>query len=209
MPIFVSEPARPGPQRLPSPLRRRDATPVSGAGAGTALDTKARPEDNRGDSTDRRRARAAAAEYRQSGTAPLSPDLPYLPVSQLAVQSIITVQPSATLSQAQALMAHHGIHHLVVLHENQVAGIIDLVWLLEQQAGSPAQSGQMALEDLVLPAFITVTPETDAHELARQMLGHQIVSALVVDADNQGIALVTATDYLRLYAQSTERHDTI
>ncbi|MEP4464904.1 CBS domain-containing protein, partial [Marinobacter alexandrii] len=57
-----------------------------------------------------------------------------------------------------------------------------------------------------LPAFLTASPETDAHQLARLMLAHQLNAALVVGPDGKASGIVTSTDYLRLYA-SASRHE--
>ena len=57
-----------------------------------------------------------------------------------------------------------------------------------------------------LPAFLTATPETDAHQLARLMLAHHLDAALLIDRDGTAIGIVTGTDFLRLYAEAS-RHE--
>lgn len=202
MAIYVSEPARPGPQRLPEVLRKRrvnEARKLSGAPA-------ARPGSETGPETralaDQSLARRAARGYEEEAAADRpDPELAYLPVSQLVAHGVFSLDSRASVEQARTEMARHGIKHLVILHEGVLAGLIDLNWLLLQQlrAGSAA----VELAALTLPSFITATPETDAHELARQMLGYQIDAAVIIDQDNQVTAVATATDYLRLYAQNS------
>ncbi|QCF25913.1 CBS domain-containing protein [Hydrocarboniclastica marina] len=209
MSIFVSEPARPGPQRLPPALRRRAAARVAASEPMHATASQLDTEAARHHVIEEQAAKRAASRYRDEAGHEALPEIPYLPVAHLSGQTIIDLSSGSTLEEAQGLMEQHGIHHLVVLHEGAVAGLIDLAWVLEQRLKVVNQAAQSHLHALTLPAFITVTPETDAHELARQMLGYRIASALVVDPDNQAIALVTATDYLRLYAQRTQKHESI
>lgn len=204
MPIFVSEPARPGPQRLPETMRRRRVTETDEI----AESHSTAPQQHthfEGASPDQRLARRAASGYQKEAAEHLSLDQPYLPVSQIVLGGTVAVQVSASFADARAEMLQHGIHHLVVLHEGAVVGLVDMTWVLEKEL---LRAGGL-LGDEVLPSFITATPETDAHDLARQMLGYQIPSAIVIDQRNQATGVVTATDYLRLYAQKNAMHEAI
>lgn len=207
MAIYVSEPARPGPQRLPEALRKRRVNEVgelSGAAA-------ARPGSETGPETralaDQSLARRAARGYEEEAADRPDPELAYLPVSQLVTHGVFSLDSRASVEQARTEMARHGIKHLVILHEGVLAGLIDLNWLLLQQLR--AGSATVEIAALTLPSFITATPETDAHELARQMLGYQIDAAVIIDQDNQVTAVATATDYLRLYSQKSLVHESI
>jgi CBS domain-containing protein len=66
-----------------------------------------------------------------------------------------------------------------------------------------------SLVHIELPAFLTASPETDAHQLARLMLAHQLNAALVVDARGAAAGIVTSTDYLRLYANAGRHEGTV
>ena len=59
-----------------------------------------------------------------------------------------------------------------------------------------------SLIHIELPAFLTASPETDAHQLARLMLAHRLNAALVINAAGQPAGVVTSTDYLKLYANA-------
>lgn len=100
------------------------------------------------------------------------------------------------------MMDEQGANHLVVTADTNVAGLVAqqwlLAWLHENQANAMSQS----LTHIELPAFLTASPETDAHQLARLMLAHQLNAALVVDTQGEPVGVVTSTDYLRLYASA-------
>ena len=83
---------------------------------------------------------------------------------------------------------------------------LDLRWLLAWLHETDANAMSASFVNIELPAFLTSSPETDAHQLARLMLAHQLNAALVVDERGQSAGIVTSTDYLKLYANAS-RHE--
>ena len=56
------------------------------------------------------------------------------PVSKIMSRALHTIPQYADVSQAARTMRNHGIHHVVVLHEKQVVGVLssfDLLQLVE------------------------------------------------------------------------------
>ena len=66
-----------------------------------------------------------------------------------------------------------------------------------------------SLVHIELPAFLTASPETDAHQLARLMLAHQLNAALVVDKKGSPTGIITSTDYLKLYANAGRQEGSV
>ncbi|MBU2952517.1 CBS domain-containing protein [Marinobacter sp. F3R08] len=210
MSIFVSEPGRPVGTRLPEAFRARPVGDV------TELAETQSINPGRSEATDAEFQQAAnAGRYKaleEYGAAPAGErreDRPYLPVSSIASPTLYSVPASATISEALAEMDERQVHHLVILTEDNVAGLVDLRWLLgwlhEQEGNALNQS----LVHIELPAFLTASPETDAHQLARLMLAHQLNAALVVDAKGLAAGIVTSTDFLRLYANAGRQEGTV
>ena len=201
MSIFVSEPGRPVGTRLPEVFRRRRVDDVSEL-------TENRPiNPGRGKATDAEFQLAAQSgrhraleEYGAAAAGEPKDQRPYLPVSSIYSPALYSLPASATVAEAITMMDEHSANHLVVTADTNVAGLVGqqwlLTWLHEHQANTMSQS----LTYIELPAFLTAFPETDAHQLARLMLAHQLNAALVVDAQGEAIGVVTSTDYLRLYA---------
>ena len=73
-------------------------------------------------------------------------------------------------------------------------------WILNWLHENQDQDASRSFLNIELPAFLTASPETDAHPLARLMLAHQLDAALAVEADGTPSGIITSTDYLRLYA---------
>lgn len=207
MSIFVSEPGRPVGTRLPEAFRARRVGDVTELKESQAIDT------GRSEATDAEFQAAANAgryralqEYGAAAAGERREERPYLPVSDIASPALYRVAASATIAEALSVMDEHQVHHLVIMADDNVAGLIDLRWLLAWLHEHHADAMSQSLVHMELPAFLTASPETDAHQLARLMLAHQLNAALVVDGKGAAVGIVTSTDYLRLYANAS-RHE--
>jgi CBS domain-containing protein len=161
------------------------------------------------DATDAEFQRAANAgrykaleEYGAAASGENKETRPYLPVSGICTPVIVSVDASSTLEDALDVMDERGVSHLVVTAEGNVAGLVELRWLLAWLHEHKIAPAEVALNNLELPAFLTASPETDAHQLARLMLAHQLNAALIISPDGIATGIVTSTDYLRLYADA-------
>lgn len=210
MSIYVSEPGRPVGTRLPESLRSRRVGNVSELTEGQPVN----PEYS--DATDSEFQLAAQSgrhraleEYGAAAAGERKDQRPYLPVSSIYSPAIYSLPASVTVAEAITEMDERGANHLVVTSEDNVAGLLGLPWLLawlhEHQANAMSQS----LTHIELPAFLTVSSETDAHQLARLMLAHQLNAALVVGTQGEPLGVVTSTDYLRLYASAGEQQGSV
>ncbi|WP_417519048.1 CBS domain-containing protein [Marinobacter sp.] len=203
MSIHVSEPGRPVGTRLPEIFRGRRVGDVSEL-------TESQPiNPQRGEATDAEFQLAAQSgrhraleEYGAAAAGERKDQRPYLPVSSICSPSLYSIPASATVGETITMMDEQGSNHLVVTADTNVAGLVAQQWLLAWLHENPTNAMSQNLTHIELPAFLTASPETDAHQLARLMLAHQLNAALVVDAQGQAIGVVTSTDYLRLYASA-------
>lgn len=210
MSIFVSEPGRPVGTRLPETLRARRVGNVSELTEGQSVDPEySEATDSEFQLAAQSGRHRALEEYGASVAGERKDQRPYLPVSSIYSPAIYSLPASATVAEAITEMDQRGANHLVVTSEDNVAGLIGLPWLLtwlhEHQASAMSQS----LTHIELPAFLTASPETDAHQLARLMLAHQLNAALVVGPHGEPAGVVTSTDYLRLYASAGEQQGSV
>lgn len=210
MSIFVSEPGRPVGTRLPEVFRGRRVGDVTELTESHPIST------SHSDTTDAEFQQAANSgrhraleKYGAAVAGEPKEQRPYLPVSSICSPALYTLAADATVSDALTTMDDHGVHHIVITAENNVAGLVDrrflLGWLHENKANAMSQS----LVHIELPAFLTTSPETDAHQLARLMLAHQLNAALVIDNTGKPAGLVSSTDYLRLYANAGRHAGTV
>jgi CBS domain-containing protein len=203
MSIHVSEPGRPIGTRLPERFRGRPVRDVSELSESAPIDTR------HSDATDAEyqqavhsvpERRKALEEYGAASADQPESERPYLPVSRICTPTVASLPASSTLQDAMDAMDHHGVHHLVITSEENVAGLVDLRWILAWLHENRVAPDQQSFAYIELPAFLTASPETDAHQLARLMLAHRLNAGLVVDEAGKAAGIVTSTDYLRIYA---------
>ncbi|HAX10714.1 MAG TPA: hypothetical protein DCX68_11790 [Marinobacter hydrocarbonoclasticus] len=212
MSIFVSEPGRPIGTRLPEAFRSRrvgDVTELSESAAisaehSEATDAEFQQAVHSGGSRFR-----ALQEYGAAAAGERREERVYLPVADISSPAQFSVPASATVAEALATMEEHGVHHLVVLADGNVAGLIDLRWLLSWIHEHSSEALDQSLIHIELPAFLTASPETDAHQLARLMLAHRLNAALVINAAGKPAGVVTSTDYLKLYANAGRQEGSV
>lgn len=207
MSIHVSEPGRPVGTRLPEVFRGRRVGDV------TELTESHRIDVSHSEVTDAEFQQAARSgrhhaleEYGAAAAGEPKERRAYLPVSQICTPALHSLPATATVADALDTMGEKGIHHIVISAEGNVAGLVDLRWLLAWLYDTTANAPAASFVNIELPAFLTASPETDAHQLARLMLAHQLNAALVIDDSGHPTGIVTSTDYLRLYA-SAGRHE--
>lgn len=208
MSIYVSEPGRPVGTRLPEIFRGRRVGDVSELTEAHNIDV------SHSETTDAEFQQAARSggrhraleEYGTAAAGEPKERRAYLPVSQICTPALFSLPATATVADAMDTMEENGIHHIVVTAEGNVAGLVDLRWLLSWLHESSANTLDSGFVNIELPAFLTASPESDAHHLARLMLAHQLNAALVIDEKGRPTGVVTSTDYLRLYANAG-RHE--
>ncbi|MBS3804080.1 MAG: CBS domain-containing protein [Oleiphilaceae bacterium] len=206
MSIFVSEPGRPVATRLPESITGRRVDALDG------LKEIKKQDPNYNQANDpafvhakQAQARRALTEYGEASDDEPEANRHYLPIAKICSARLFTLPASARLDEALTKMDEQGIQHLVILAEQSVAGLVDLRWLLAWLHEHRANAQGQSFTQVELPAFLTATPETDAHHVARLMLAHQLSAALVMDPKGTAVGIVTSTDYLRLYADISSK----
>lgn len=209
MSIYVSEPGRPQGTRLPAAFRSRqieDVTELTESGTispghSEATDAEFQQAANSGGHHQQK----ALQEYGAAAGGEIPEERVYLPVSEIYSPAVLSVSATVSVAEAMETMEDNGIHHLVVLADDNVAGLVDLRWLLGWLYEQTSEAIHKSLTNIELPSFLTSSPETDAHQLARLMLAHRLNAALVVDAKGKPEGIVTSTDYLKLYASVSKQ----
>ncbi len=210
MSIYVSEPGRPLGTRLPAVFRNRqvgNVTELTESGAISTSHSEATDAEfqRAAHSGGRRRQQKALQEYGAAAGGEIPAERVYLPVSEIYSPAVLSASATASVAEAMETMEANGIHHLVVLADDNVAGLIELRWLLSWLHEHTSAAIHKSLTNIELPSFLTASPETDAHQLARLMLAHRLNAALVVDAKGKPEGIVTSTDYLKLYASVSKQ----
>ena len=206
MSIHVSEPGRPTGTRLPEVFRGRRVSELDETSKSHPMrESNEEITDGSFQQAREANARRAVARYSQAEEAEPEPERAYLPVSRVCSPWIHSLPAESTLADALNVMEQHGVHHMVVTSGGMVGGLVDTRWILNWLYENRDEDVSRSFLHIELPAFLTASPETDAHQLARLMLAHQLDAALVVGADGSPTGIITSTDYLRLYASLSQQ----
>lgn len=206
MAIHVSEPGRPTGTRLPEIFRNRRVGTLEQTSESNAMrESSEEISDGTFQQAREVNARRAVAHYGQAEASEPEPERAYLPVSRVCSPWLHSLPAESTLANALDEMEQHGVHHMVITSGGMVGGLVDTRWILNWLHENRDQDVSQSFQHIELPAFLTASPETDAHQLARLMLAHQLDAALVVGADGSPTGIITSTDYLRLYASLSQQ----
>lgn len=109
-------------------------------------------------------------------------------------RGVMKVAPWATADFAFEVMRVKNIHHLVVVEDNDVAGVIS-----ERDLGGrrgPAVRAGRKVVDLMTTRVITATPTTTLKRAAAMMRGHAVGCLVVIDDRGKVAGIVTVADLL-------------
>ena len=102
---------------------------------------------------------------------------------------LVTVAPEDTVAEVRALLAKHGIHHLPVIKEQRLVGIVT-----DRDARSaPTKSKSVA--DIMTAKPVVISPDTFVDEAARRLRRHRIGGLPVVE-NGRLVGILTAADVL-------------
>ena len=123
-------------------------------------------------------------------------------VYEVMSKSVETVKPTVAASQAKTRMRQRKVHHLVVTHGNELAGIVS-----QRDLGGaklPKSLGTWTVEDVMTSPVLTVTTRTPIRRAAALMKGRSIGSLVVTSANGKVAGIVTVSDLLTLLARQPE-----
>jgi CBS domain-containing protein len=123
-------------------------------------------------------------------------------VAEIMSTHVRTVGPADSAELAWDRMRLHRIHHLVVVRDREILGVItdrDL----GGRRGRAVREGR-SVRDLMTPAVTTATPRTPVRQAANVMRGHGAGCLPVVD-DGTLVGIVTVWDLLELIGRGAAR----
>jgi CBS domain-containing protein len=110
-------------------------------------------------------------------------------VKELMTAGAVTVSPYASVADARALLERHRIHHLVVVDDNRVVGLVAYRDLINKSEHAAVRE-HMALDVVSLVATDTL------RSAASRMLGKSHGCAVVLQ-DDRLAGVLTTGDLLR------------
>jgi CBS domain-containing protein len=124
-------------------------------------------------------------------------------VYEVMSKEVETVKPGVHASEAKTRMRQKHIHHLVVTHGTELAGVVS-----ERDLGGPKlpkSLGAYTVADFMTAPIVTVTTRTPVRRAAALMKGRSIGSLVVTSANGKLAGIVTVADLLDLVAKKPVR----
>jgi acetoin utilization protein AcuB len=112
-------------------------------------------------------------------------------------KEVRTIKPTEPASMAKELFRRYDIHHLVVVDNKNVVGLIADRDLMDVEADT-------AVRRAMAHPVVTITPNETVRKAAALMTGHVIGSLPVVD-DGKLVGIVTSYDLVALLAKGATR----
>jgi CBS domain-containing protein len=115
-----------------------------------------------------------------------------------------TVTPSVTVGAARNLMRLDGIHHLLVVDDRRIVGVVSDRDLGGRVGARRGYADKSPMADVMSEHVVTVPADATVRQAANLMRGRGIGCLAVVD-DDKPIGIVTITDLLELIGRGVER----
>ncbi len=115
--------------------------------------------------------------------------------------NLITVPPSATLAEARALMQEHRIHHIPVVVDSELVGLVTLTNVLAatdsflRDPQNRIHANEISIEDAMVADVATVDVNASLRQAALFMERHSI-GCLPVVHEEKLVGIITDTDFV-------------
>lgn len=115
--------------------------------------------------------------------------------------NLITVAPSATLAEARTLMHDHRIHHIPVVDEGKLVGLVTLTNVLAatdsflRDPGNRIHANEVVVKDAMVVDVASVDVHASLRSAALFIEKHKI-GCLPVMRDEELIGIITDTDFV-------------
>jgi acetoin utilization protein AcuB len=117
-------------------------------------------------------------------------------VGQIMSRNIVTISPDKGVGQALKLMQTYQIRHVPVMVHDRMVGWITSRDLREVLLASMLED--IKVEDVMVPAPLSVTPDTEVEEAARLIHEHKIGGMPVMEGD-QLMGVITMLDLISAF----------
>ena len=128
------------------------------------------------------------------------------PISSIMSREVVCATTHMVFSEVKDLFTKHNIHHIPVVHENKLIGILSFSDMLreglsdsksrEDQAIQDVFDAAISIEAIMSKQVITVQPEDSIRKVVELFVQHSIHALPIVDKEEL-IGIVTPTDFLR------------
>lgn len=117
-------------------------------------------------------------------------------------KNVITLHPENTLDEARSIMLDKRIHHLPIVQDKVLVGIITS-WDFFKLGKSVEEYKTMKVKDIMTTRIATLDPDQHLGAVAEVLMEHLFHAVPIVNEKQELMGIVTSTDILR-YAHKKE-----
>ncbi len=117
-------------------------------------------------------------------------------VEEFTTPDPVTVAEATPIEELRALMAEHGVRHLPVLRDGEVVGVISERDVRLVHGLSLDEQRQIRAQDLMADEPFVVHASALLDEVAMEMVGRRVGSAIVREEGGDFLGIFTLTDAL-------------
>jgi acetoin utilization protein AcuB len=131
----------------------------------------------------------------------------HIPVRQYMTALPETIDEDLNLADAKDRMFGLGCHHLPVLHEGKLVGILSHRDIAVAESLTNLSATKIPVRQVMTAVPFTCGPNAHVEAVAREMAAHHYGSAIVVDPTHptQVVGVFTTTDALRALAELVDK----
>lgn len=126
-------------------------------------------------------------------------------VGTIMTRKVVTVSMDASLREVREIFDHSGFHHLVVVDDSRVVGVVsdrDLLKNISPFVGKLSERHQDAftlqrrVHQIMSRALVSCTPETTLARAGRLMLDHKVSCLPVLGDTGSCVGILSVRDLL-------------
>ena len=135
-------------------------------------------------------------------------------ITEVMTKEVVTVDMDATLKSIYEIFEKKKFHHLLVIEEDVLRGVIsdrDVLKAVSPFLNTLAEQDRdlftlkKRAHQIMSRKPVTITQETNSEDAARKMLSENISCLPVVSTDGKIEGIVTWKDLLKAYSQTFEK----
>ena len=117
-------------------------------------------------------------------------------VPAIMTTDVFTLSPEHTLEEARAIMLKKHIHHLPILNNGKLVGMVTS-WDFFKLGKSSEEYGAMKVKDVMTTKLATLDPGQHIGAVAEVLMVHLFHAVPIVNEDQELLGIVTSTDLIR------------
>lgn len=142
---------------------------------------------------------------------------PEEPVSRIMTETVVVIEVDRSVSEALDCFLHYPIHHLPVVRNSRLVGMLSSADLAKVEFFAPRGTGNRAafldarfrIEQIMRAPVTSRRPSTSLDEVASLIIDSGVHAIPIVDDEERLIGIVTTTDIIRALLHGPPRRGTV